>query len=83
MPHAAEDMALYQVLLSLLLFAAVCESATPVYFSLIVSYGEFGFNSSGVIPAVDIALDYINRSNLLAEYELRYKTVRNSKVRFY
>ena len=76
-------MALYLVLLSVLLFAAVGESATPVYFSLIVSYGEFGFNSSGGIPAVDIALDYINRSHLLSEYELRYKTVRNSKVRFY
>ena len=73
-------MALYQVLLVIYICAAVGQSATPVYFSLIVSYGEFGFNSSGGIPAVDIALDYINRSQLLPEYELQYKTVRNSKV---
>ena len=76
-------MAFYQVLLAVCFSTAVSQSSTPVYFSLIVSYGEFGFNSSGGIPAVDIALDYINRSHLLSEYELRYKTVRNSKVRFY
>ena len=75
-------MALYLVLLAVYFSAAVGQSATPVYFSLIVSYGEFGFNSSGGIPAVDIALDYINRSQLLPAYELRYKTARNSKVCF-
>ena len=53
-------MALYLVLLAVYFSAAVGQSATPVYFSLIVSYGEFGFNSSGGIPAVDIALDYIS-----------------------
>lgn len=75
-------MALYQVLLAVYFSVAVCQSTTPVYFSLIVSYGEFGFNSSGGIPAVDIALDYINRNQLLPEYELCYKTMRNSKVYF-
>lgn len=52
----------------------------PVYFSLIVSYGEFGFDSSGGIPSVDIALNYINRSQILPGYQLMYEKPRNSKV---
>ena len=55
-------------------------SNVPVYFSLVVSYGEYGFNSSGAIPAVNIALDYVNRTQILPGYELTYETVRDSKV---
>ena len=68
-------------LLALLSYLEEIQSAKLVYFSLIVSYGEFGFNSSGAIPSIDIALRYVNnKSELLPEYELRYNTVRNSKV---
>ena len=51
-----------------------------VYFSLIISRGENGYNSSGAIPAVDIALEAIESNGLLPGYSLTYETVRNSKV---
>ena len=51
-----------------------------VYFSLIVSYGEFGFDSSGGIPAVNISLKYIDRNQILPGYQLMYERVLNSKV---
>lgn len=45
----------------------------PLFFSLIVSFGET-FNSSGVVPGVNVALDIINSkdSNLLDGYSLHY-----------
>ena len=58
-------------------------SSGNVYFSLIVSYGEFGFNSSGAIPAVDIALDYVKRNQILPNYNLTYESARNSMVGSY
>jgi hypothetical protein len=44
-----------------------------IFFSLIVSFGE-NFNSSGVVPGVNVALDIINSndSNLLNGYSLHY-----------
>ena len=51
-----------------------------MYFSLIVSWGENGFNSSGAIPAIDIALEKINSMYPIPGYYLTYETVRNSKV---
>ena len=66
----------------LLLYVVEIQSLKQVNFSLIVSYGEFGFNSSGAIAAVDLALMYINTSTqLLPDYELRHSAVKNSKVR--
>ena len=48
---------------------------------LIVSFGQSGFNSSGVIPAADIALEDINRTpDLLPGYTLKYDRVRDSEV---
>ena len=48
---------------------------------LITSFGEFGFNSSGAIPAADVALDDINRnSSMLPGYRLVYDKPRNSQV---
>ena len=52
----------------------------PVYFSLIISRGENGYNSSGVVPAIHIALEEIERHELLHDYNLTYVTARNSKV---
>ena len=45
----------------------------PLFFGLIVSFGET-FNSSGVVPGVNVALDIINSngSNLLRGYSLHY-----------
>ena len=45
----------------------------PIFFSLIVSFGE-AFNSSGVVPGVNVALDIINsnESDLLDGYSLHY-----------
>lgn len=51
-----------------------------VYFSLIVSNGEFGYNSTGAIPAVDIALEYVKSNQILPDYNLMYERVGNSKV---
>ena len=51
-----------------------------IFFSLIVSFGE-NFNSSGVVPGVNVALDIINSndSNLLNGYSLHY-ILSDSKV---
>ena len=45
----------------------------PLFFGLIVSFGET-FNSSGVVPGVNVALDIINsnESQLLDGYSLHY-----------
>ena len=68
-----------------LIITLACVDATsagriPLTFSLIVSYGRYGFNSSGNIPAIDLALDHINSSGVLGDYELQYSTVKNSEV---
>ena len=48
---------------------------------LITSFKEFGFNSSGMIPAADVALEDINRnSSMLPGYRLVYDKPRNSQV---
>ena len=50
-------------------------------FMLITSNGRYGFNSSGTLPAADIALERVNnRSDMLPGYNLVYDTVRNSEV---
>ena len=50
-------------------------------FMLVVSFGQSGFNSSGVIPAADIALEDINNDpDLLPGYNLTYDRVRDSQV---
>ena len=48
-------------------------------FSLIVSYGRYGYNSSPSIPAIDLALEHIERSGILNDYELQY-TMKDSEV---
>ena len=52
----------------------------PLAFSLIVSYGRFGFNSSGNIPAIDLALEHINTAGVIGEYELQYYAAKDSEV---
>ena len=71
------------VILAQLLSAAnvLCQPPAPVYFSFIYSGGGAGgFDSSGVIPAVDIALEEIERNNLLPGYNLTYDQAVDSQV---
>ena len=50
-------------------------------FMFVTSFGQFGFNASGVVPAADIALEDINDDpNVLSEYHLMYDEVRDSQV---
>ena len=58
----------------------ISTSEIPITFSLIVSYGRFGYNSSPGIPAIDLALEHIHSSGVLGEYKLQYSTVRDSEV---
>ena len=54
---------------------------TDLNIMLVVSFGQSGFNSSGVIPAADIALEDINKDpNMLPGYHLTYGRVRDSEV---
>ena len=52
----------------------------PLFFSLLTSFSE-GFDSSGMVPGVNVALDIINSndSNLLNGYSLHY-ILSDSKV---
>ena len=56
------------------------DETQSVYFSLIVSGGENGYRSSGVIPAINIALEEIGHHQLLPGYNLTYVKAQNSKV---
>ena len=56
------------------------DSTQPVYFSLIVSGGENGFSSLGGIPSIDLALEAVEKEELLPGYNLTYDSIGNSKV---
>ena len=50
-------------------------------FMLMTSFGQYGFNSSGFIPAADMAIQDINRnSHVLPGYSLNYDVLRDSQV---
>lgn len=75
--------ALLLCILSLSIPARTANETAPhnLTFMMIASFGEFGFNSSGAVPAADVALDDINRnSSVLPGYRLGYDKTRNSKV---
>ena len=70
------------LLLSPSLVAMASGQTQDLNIMLIVSFGQSGFNSSGVIPAADIALEDINRTpDLLPGYTLKYDKVRDSEVK--
>ena len=74
-------LALFLLYFSLGVSSARASNTTTLHFSFITSFGRLGFNASGVVPAVDLALEQINsRSDLLAGYELRYPILRDSEV---
>ena len=58
------------------------EEVEPLNILFVVSFGQSGFNSSGVIPAADIALEDINNAGILPGYRLTYDRVRDSQVSF-
>ena len=62
--------------------ASVASQAnTNLTFMMIVSYGQHGLNSSGALPAVDMALEHINSDpDILSGYNLMYDKVRDSMV---
>jgi hypothetical protein len=71
------------ILLALLSLLWTARAANlDLTFMLITSYGGLGrFNSSGTLPAAEIALRTINnRSDILPGYNLVYDEVRDSKV---
>ena len=70
-------------LLSLIAVGSLAQAAqhTDLTFMLMTSFGQYGFNSSGLIPAADMALEDINRnSHVLPGYNLMYDTLRDSEV---
>ena len=71
--------------ISLLISLLPCTTAaqTPLYFSLISSFGRYGFNSSGTIPAMEIALERVEEMQILPGYKLENSPVRDSEVRKY
>ena len=53
-------------------------------FMFVTSFGQFGLNTSGVVPAADIALEDINANpDILPGYNLVYDIVRDSQVGFF
>jgi hypothetical protein len=64
-----------------LLFPGGGSAAFNLTFMFLVSHGKFGFNSSGAIPAADMALEDVNSNdNILPGYNLVYDEVRDSQV---
>ena len=78
----------YSFVVSLLLTSARTMSGqtvdpdnTNLTFMLITSFGQFGFNSSGGLPAAEMALEDINNNpDLLPGYNLVYDRIRDSQV---
>ena len=73
-----------QLSLIVLLSVSGCALGKPVHnltFMFVTSFGQSGFNSSGVVPAADIALEDINNHpDVLHGYHLTYDKVRDSQV---
>ena len=71
------------ILVSLLcwLLVSAAPNSTSIYFSYITSITGAGFRSGGARPVVDLALEQINnRTDILPNYTLSYRTIRDSKV---
>ena len=60
---------------------SVASQPHKLTFMLITSYGQYGVNSSGALPAIDMALEDINSDpDILPGYNLMYDEVRDSMV---
>ena len=63
------------------LLVSAAPNSTSIYFSYITTKTGAGFRSGGAIPVVDLALEQINnRTDILPNYTLSYRTIRDSKV---
>ena len=76
----ADSAAIVFIAAALIIGVSAGSDLKPVYFSLIVSRGEKGYNSSGVVPAIDLALETVQRRQLLPGYNLTYDKIKNSQV---
>lgn len=57
------------------------ESIKNLTFMFITSFGQFGLNTSGVVPAANLALGDINANrDILPGYNLVYDRVRDSQA---
>ena len=57
------------------------ESNRNLTFMFVTSFGQFGLNTSSVVPAADLALEDINANpDILPGYNLVYDRVRDSQV---
>ena len=78
---AARPLLLVCVLSSRRGLAADSQRPHNLTFMMITSFGQHGVNSSGAIPAVDMALEDINSDpDILPGYNLMYDEVRDSMV---
>ena len=74
----------YWILITILLSVTMggTQQEHNLTFMLVVSFGQFGFNSSGIVPAADLALENINNDpRILKGYRLVYGRIWDSQVR--
>ena len=82
--YAATKILLFNVCLLVLQCNANTEAVHDINILFVVSFGQSGFNSSGVIPAAEMALEDINNDpNVLPGYKPTYDRVRDSQVSLY
>ncbi len=82
--YAIVNILLFTICLLVLQSNAETEAVHDINILFVVSFGQFGYNSSGVIPAADIALEDINKDpDMLPGYKLTYDRVRDSQVSQY
>ncbi len=76
--------AMVKCLLGLLLALAAIHTSTgedkPLHLSVVLSYGRYGYNSSGAAPSFDLALEHIAAMGELPGYRLQYGTILDSEV---
>ena len=77
----ASGVSLFGVLCLAHLVRAENDTVKSVYFSLILSKGEYGFRTWDATPAIDLALETIKNQQLLPGYHLTYEDRSNSKVK--
>ena len=71
----------YVVICRSTVYATTNDTNKNLTIMLVTSFGAYGFNSSGTLPAAEIALRTINsREDILPGYNLVYDTIRDSKV---
>ena len=81
---------LYRLVFVLLALSVYCQcealdpNNTNLTFMLITSFGQFGFNSSGGLPAAEMALEDINKDpDVLPGYNLVHDSIRDSQVKLW